>query len=110
MTEPSITLTSLRELSAWSKTDKAKPAGHPARLDTRGTIQTAPQSSPANSEILTSTTNGIQERDKGSVALFLHARKEQVSTGCDGTLGLSQKPTPTGKPWDMPTETRRHGR
>ena len=69
MFKPSTTLTSLRELLAGSKTDKVKPAGPPARLDNVVVIQAAPQSNPAESEILNSTANDIQERGNRLVAL-----------------------------------------
>mgnify|MGYP000932411328 CR=1 FL=1 len=111
MFKPSTTLTSLRELLAGSKTDKVKRQGDLRGWTLPWRIQAAPQSNPADSEILRSTTNGIQERGKGPFALPpLPTGREQVSTGCGGTLGLSQKPTPSGKPKDLLTETRDHGR
>jgi hypothetical protein len=84
-----------------------KLAGQPARLDNEKVIQTAPQSNPANSEILNSMTNDAQERCKDPSVLL---KKEQVSTGCRWVVGLPQKPTPSGKPRDMQTEARGYGR
>jgi hypothetical protein len=102
-----VTTASLRRLSAWPKTGMVKPAGQPARLDSGNMIQIAPQSNPANSEVLNSTANDAQERSKGPSALQV---MEQVSTECRGAAGLSQKPKSAGKPRNMQTETRRHGR
>ena len=72
MFKPSTTLTSLRELLAGSKTDKVKRQGDLRGWTLPWRIQAAPQSNPANSEILPSTANGVQERSNGLGAL-LHA-------------------------------------
>ena len=82
MTEPPLIGTSLRELSAWSKRDMVKHAGMPARLDNRVVIQAAPQSNPAESEVLNSTTNDIQERGNGLVALLFGAGVNRMRRGC----------------------------
>lgn len=106
MIEPSLRRTSRRELMAWSKTDMVKAAERSAWLDNPDVIQAAPQIHPAESEILTSTTNDIQERDNSLAALLCGAGVNRMRKA----VGLSQKPTPAGKPRDMPTETRQHGR
>jgi hypothetical protein len=61
--------------------DKVKPAGLPARLDNCVVIQTAPQSNPADSEVLNSTTNGIQERGNRFVALLRGAGVNRMRCG-----------------------------
>lgn len=69
--DPSSPMTSLRRLSAWSKMGMVKQMQR--RLCKGWTqpyvIQAAPQSNPANSKILNSTTNEVQERSKDPSAL-----------------------------------------
>src|SRR6266852_2302508 len=99
MSESSSMETSLRGLSAWSKTGMVKPrkTGIPLSGWTSSLmIQDAPQSNPANSEALNSTANEDQERSNDLSAL----REEQVSTVCTIDGGLSQKQKPAGKPRD----------
>jgi hypothetical protein len=64
--------------------DMVKPAASklPGWTSVSG-IQTAPPSNPANSEILNSTANGVQERSNGPRALhFIGAGVHRMRVGC----------------------------
>lgn len=74
MSESSRTLTSRRRLEAWSKMDTVKQTQ--SGWASCHVTQTHPQSNPANSESLNSTTNEVLERRKGPPRSLRNANAE----------------------------------
>jgi hypothetical protein len=76
-------------------------------------IQAASQSIPANSEALTATTNGIQERSNSPLALLAHSALNDNGGGVNRMRkgkGIVSKAKALGNARDKLTETRSFGR